>query len=159
MGHHQLDSLDEAILKLIADNARIPFLEVARSCGVSGAAIHQRIQKLYNLGILKGSEFVIDPESVGYETCAYMGLYLKHPEEFEAVFEGLKQIPEVVECHYTTGQYDMFIKVYAKNNHHLLSIIHDKLQPLGLSRSETIISFHEAFRRQMPIPSVASDGE
>ena len=129
MGHHQLDSLDEAILKLIADNARIPFLEVARSCGVSGAAIHQRIQKLYNLGILKGSEFVIDPESVGYETCAYMGLYLKHPEEFEAVFEGLKQIPEVVECHYTTGQYDMFIKVYAKNNHHLLSIIHDKLQP------------------------------
>ena len=142
MGHHQLDSLDEAILKLIADNARIPFLEVARSCGVSGAAIHQRIQKLYNLGILKGSEFVIDPESVGYETCAYMGLYLKHPEEFEAVFEGLKQIPEVVECHYTTGQYDMFIKVYAKNNHHLLSIIHDKLQPLGLSRSETIISFH-----------------
>ena len=159
MGHHQLDSLDEAILKLSADNARIPFLEVARSCGVSGAAIHQRIQKLYNLGILKGSEFVIDPESVGYETCAYMGLYLKHPEEFEAVFEGLKQIPEVVECHYTTGQYDMFIKVYAQNNHHLLSIIHDKLQPLGLSRSETIISFHEAFRRQMPIPEVASNGE
>ncbi|MBQ8442926.1 MAG: Lrp/AsnC ligand binding domain-containing protein [Bacteroides sp.] len=159
MGHHQLDSLDEAILKLIAGNARIPFLEVARSCGVSGAAIHQRIQKLYNLGILKGSEFVIDPETVGYETCAYMGLYLKHPEDFQTVFEGLRQIPEVVECHYTTGQYDMFIKVYAKNNHHLLSIIHDKLQPLGLSRSETIISFHEAFRRQMPIPNVASDDE
>jgi len=146
-------------LKLIAGNARIPFLEVARACGVSGAAIHQRIQKLTSLGILKGSEFVLEPESIGYETCAYMGLYLKHPEEFEKVFEGLKLIPEVVECHYTTGQYDMFIKVYAKNNHHLLSIIHDKLQPLGLSRSETIISFHEAFRRQMPIPSVASDGE
>lgn len=146
-------------MKLIAGNARIPFLEVARACGVSGAAIHQRIQKLTSLGILKGSEFVLEPESIGYETCAYMGLYLKHPEEFEKVFEGLKLIPEVVECHYTTGQYDMFIKVYAKNNHHLLSIIHDKLQPLGLSRSETIISFHEAFRRQMPIPSVASDGE
>ena len=146
-------------MKLIAGNARIPFLEVARACGVSGAAIHQRIQKLTSLGILKGSEFVLEPESIGYETCAYMGLYLKHPEEFEKVFEGLKLIPEVVECHYTTGQYDMFIKVYAKNNHHLLSIIHDKLQPLGLSRSETIISFHEAFRRQMPIPSVASDSE
>jgi len=159
MGQHQLDKLDESILKLIAGNARIPFLEVARACGVSGAAIHQRIQKLTSLGILKGSEFVLEPESIGYETCAYMGLYLKHPEEFEKVFEGLKLIPEVVECHYTTGQYDMFIKVYAKNNHHLLSIIHDKLQPLGLSRSETIISFHEAFRRQMPIPSVASDGE
>ena len=154
MGHHQLDSLDEQILKMIASNARIPFLEVARECGVSGAAIHQRIQKLTNLGVLKGSEFVLDPETIGYETCAYMGLYLKHPEDFRAVFEQLKTIPEIVECHYTTGQYDMFVKVYAKNNHHLLSIIHDKLQPLGLSRSETIISFHEAFRRQMPIPSM-----
>ena len=62
MGHHQLDTLDEQILQLIADNARIPFLEVARACNVSGAAIHQRIQKLTNLGILKGSEYVIDPE-------------------------------------------------------------------------------------------------
>lgn len=159
MGQHQLDNLDESILRLIAGNARIPFLEVARVCGVSGAAIHQRIQKLTNLGVLKGSEFVIDPESIGYETCAYMGLYLKHPEEFNVVYEGLMKIPEVVECHYTTGQYDMFIKVYARNNHHLLSIIHDQLQPLGLSRSETIISFHEAFRRQMPIPDVASDGD
>ena len=157
MGHHQLDSLDESILKLIAANARIPFLEVARECGVSGAAIHQRIQKLTNLGVLKGSEFILDPETIGNETCAYMGLYLKHPEEFETVFEGLKQIPEVVECHYTTGQYDMFIKIYAKNNHHLLDIIHDKLQPLGLSRSETIISFREVFRRQMPVPDMSDE--
>ena len=157
MGHHQLDSLDEQILKMIASNARIPFLEVARECGVSGAAIHQRIQKLTNLGVLKGSEFVLDPETIGYETCAYMGLYLKHPEDFRNVFEKLKEIPEIVECHYTTGQYDMFVKIYARNNHHLLSIIHDKLQPLGLSRSETVISFHEAFRRQMPIPTMSRE--
>lgn len=157
MGHHQLDSLDEQILKMIASNARIPFLEVARECGVSGAAIHQRIQKLTNLGVLKGSEFVLDPETIGYETCAYMGLFLKHPEDFRSVFEQLKEIPEIVECHYTTGQYDMFVKIYARNNHHLLSIIHDKLQPLGLSRSETVISFHEAFRRQMPIPTMSRE--
>ena len=159
MGHHQLDNLDEQILKLVASNARIPFLEVARACNVSGAAIHQRVQKLTNLGILKGSEFIIDPEKVGYETCAYVGLYLIYPDQFDAVFDGLKQIPEVVECHYTTGQYDMFIKIYAKTNHHLLSIIHDKLQPLGLARSETNISFHDAIRRQMPIPDFASDDE
>lgn len=79
MGHHQLDKLDEQILRLIADNARIPFLEVARACNVSGAAIHQRIQKLTNLGILKGSEFIIDPEKVGYETCAYIGLFREIP--------------------------------------------------------------------------------
>ena len=151
MGHHQLDSLDEQILKLIADNARIPFLEVARACNVSGAAIHQRIQKLTNLGILKGSQFILDPEKIGYETCAYIGLYLKDPEQFDSVAEALKKIPEVVECHFTPGQYDLFITIYAKNNHHLLSIIHDKLQPLGLARSETIISFNEAINRQMAI--------
>ena len=89
MGHHQLDSLDEQILRMIAGNARIPFLEVARACNVSGAAIHQRIQKLTNLGILKGSEFIIDPEKIGYETCAYIGLYLKDPEQFDTVTEAL----------------------------------------------------------------------
>ena len=117
MGHHQLDALDEQILKLIAGNARIPFLEVARACNVSGAAIHQRIQKLTNLGILKGSGYVIDPEKIGYETCAYIGIYLKDPESFDSVTKALEAIPEVVECHFTTGKYDMFIKIYAKNNH------------------------------------------
>ncbi len=151
MGHHQLDELDEKILKMIIHNARIPFLEVARACNVSGAAIHQRIQKLTNLGVIKGSEFIVDHNKVGYETSAYMGLYLKDPESFGAVVAALKKIPEVVECHYTTGQYDLFIKLYAKNNQHLLEIIHKKLQPLGLSRTETLISFQEAFHRQIPV--------
>lgn len=151
MGHHQLDGLDEQILKMIAENARIPFLEVARACNVSGAAIHQRIQKLTNLGILKGSEYVLDPVKIGYETCAYIGINLKDPESFQKVMKALEKIPEVVECHFTTGKYDMFIKIYAKNNRHLLNIIHDKLQPLGLARTETLISFNEAIKRQMPI--------
>ena len=136
MGHHQLDELDYKILKLVASNARIPFLEVARECNVSGAAIHQRVQKLTNLGILKGSEYIIDSNKIGFETCAYMGFYLKNPG------------------HFTTGQYDMFIKLFARNNRHLLEIIHTKLQPIGLSRTETLISFREIFRRQLPIEEV-----
>jgi Lrp/AsnC family transcriptional regulator for asnA, asnC and gidA len=151
MAHHHLDSLDKKILKLIASDARVPFLEVARACNVSGAAIHQRIQKLTALGILKGSQFIIDPEKIGYETCAYVGLFLQDPSHFDQVVEKLRQIPEVTECHFTTGGYDMFIKIYARNNHHLLDIIHDKLQPLGLSRSETIVSFNEVIDRQLPI--------
>lgn len=157
MSHHNLDSLDKKILHLIAEDARIPFLEVARACNVSGAAIHQRIQKLTSLSILKGSQFVIDPEKIGYETCAYIGLFLKNPEKFDEVVEALRQIPEVVECHYTTGGFDMFIKIYAFNNHHLLNIIHDKLQPLGLSRSETIISFNAAINRQLPLVNLPED--
>jgi Lrp/AsnC family transcriptional regulator for asnA, asnC and gidA len=85
MAQHQLDSLDKKILKMIAEDARVPFLEVARECNVSGAAIHQRIQKLTNLGVIKGSQFIIDPEKIGYETCAYVGLYLKDPGTFDTV--------------------------------------------------------------------------
>lgn len=159
MAHHNLDLLDKKILRLIAEDARIPFLEVARSCNVSGAAIHQRIQKLTNLGILKGSRFIIDPEKVGYETCAYIGLYLQNPAKFDDVVDELRKIPEVVECHYTTGGFDMFIKIYVRNNHHLLNVIHDKLQPLGLSRSETVISFNAAINRQVPIDDIPLDDD
>ena len=155
----KIDELDRQILSLIAADARIPFLEVARACNVSGAAIHQRIQKLNSLGVLKGSQFLIEPEKIGYETCAYIGLNLKDPARFDEVLEKLKQIPEVVECHYTTGNFDMFIKLYARNNHHLLTIIHDKLQPLGLSSSssQTLISFHTAIDRQLPIADILTN--
>lgn len=159
MAKQLLDYLDRQILKLISQDARIPFLEVARACNVSGAAIHQRVAKLTNLGIIKGSQFIIDPEKIGYETCAYVGLYLKNPEQFDHVVDELKKIPEVVECHYTTGGFDMFIKIYARNNHHLLNIIHDKLQPLGLSRSETVISFNAAINRQIPISELPVEDE
>ena len=157
MAYQKIDNLDKQILRMIAEDARVPFLEVARACNVSGAAIHQRIQKLTSMGILKGSQFVIDPEKIGYETCAYIGLNLKNPENFDAVVNKLREIPEVVECQYTTGDFDMFIKIYAINNHHLLNIIHDKLQPLGLSRSETIISFNSAISRQLPIIAIPID--
>lgn len=152
MEKYILDALDRKILKMIAENARIAFLEVARECNVSGAAIHQRIQKLTRIGVIKGTQFQFDPEKMGYETCAYIGLFLKDPSSFDDVVEKLEKIPQVVECHYTTGGYDLFIKIYAKNNHDLLTIIHDKLQPLGLARSETIISFKEAIKRQAQVP-------
>ena len=144
---------------MVSADARIPCREVARACNVSGAAMHQRIQKLTSLGVLRGSEFIIDPEKIGYETCAYVGLFLKDPEDFDDVVEKLRQIPEVTECHYTTGGYDMFIKIYARNNHHLLNIIHDKLQPLGLSRSETIVSFNAVIDRHLPILVDEDDDE
>ena len=159
MAYQKLDKLDKQILRMIAEDARVPFLEVARACNVSGAAIHQRIQKLTSMGILRGSKFIIDPEKIGYETCAYIGLNLKNPESFDEVLNKLEEIPEVVECHYTTGDFDMFIKIYAINNHHLLNIIHDKLQPLGLSRSETIISFNSAISRQLPIIDIPIDDD
>ena len=146
-----LDELDEKILDLIADDARIPFLEVARKCNVSGADIHQRIQKLQQMGVIKGSQYLFDPESVGNGTCAFVGILLRDPSESDRVVAELRKVPEVVECHYTTGNYDLFIKLYAHDNAHLLSLIHDKLQVIGIQRSETMVSFNEPIHRQMPI--------
>lgn len=151
MGQYVLDTLDHQILKMVSENARVPFLEVARACNVSGAAIHQRVQKLTKMGVIKGTEYQFDPEKLGYGTCAFVGIYLKDPTSFDNVVEQLKMIPQVVECHYTTGGYDLFIKIYAHNNHDLMTLLHDKLLPLGLSRSETIISYNEVFNRQVPI--------
>ena len=151
MGHHELDELDSKILNLILNNARMPFLEVARAVGVSGAAIHQRVQKLNNLGILKGSEFILDSERIGFETCAFMGVILNNPSIYEQVVDGLEKVPEVVECYFTTGQYDLLIKVYAKNNKDLLRIIQTQLQPLGISRTETLMCLKEAVRKKLPV--------
>ena len=151
MANSLLDSLDNKILEALSLNARKPYLEIARECGVSGAAIHQRIQKLHSLGVIKGTESLIDPQSVEYDTCAYIGFFLNDTSRFDEIVEKLKDIPEVVECHLTTGKYDLLIKLFAKNNNHLLKIIQSKIQSLGLARTETLISFKEVFRRQIPI--------
>lgn len=150
MSRQSLDQLDLNILKNLSLNARKPYLEIAREYGVSGAAIHQRIQRLSQIGIIKGSECLIDPAAVGFDTCAYVGLYLRDPSQYNSVVTALEKMPEIVECHYTTGQYDIFIKLYARNNDHLLHIL-QKIQELGFARTETLISFKQVFKRQMHI--------
>ena len=157
MAHHNLDALDHKILTMISSNARIAFLEVARACDVSGAAIHQRVQKLVNQGVIQGSQFILDPLAIGLQTCAFVSLYLKDPSQFQQVADALRMIPEVVECYHTTGQQDLFIKIYAKSNHDLMNINHDKLQPLGLERTDTMIAYKEEFKHQMPIPEPEDD--
>ena len=155
--YHVLDELDEKILKLIVDNARIPFLEVARECNVSGAAIHQRVQKLTKAGVLKGSEFIVDVEKIGYSTCAYIGLFLSQADSYTEIVEALKKVPQVVECYYTTGKYDLLIKVYAQNNHDLLKFIQESIMPLGLVRTETLVCLKESIKRKLPIPTTKED--
>ena len=139
MSRLHIDNLDTKILQMLVDNGRKPFLEIARECGVSGAAIHQRIAKLQATNILEGSRALIKPTTLGYDTCAFVGIFLKEPEHFNEVVEQLKEVPEVVECHFTTGQYD------------LLHLIHERLQPLGLLRTETLVSFREVFSRALPV--------
>ena len=151
---HQMniDELDQKILTLITKNARIPFLEVARECGVSGAAIHQRVQRLLNMGVVTGSEFIVSPERMGYNTCAFMGIHLEKASYHKEVVEQLQKIPEIIECHYTTGQYAIFVKIMTKTNKHLKKIIDDEFQKInGVARTETFMSLELEFERQVPI--------
>lgn len=151
MAKTPFDQLDLKILNILANNARKPFLEISRECNVSGAAIHQRIQKLTNSGIIRGFETILNPAMLGFETCAYIGFFLSDPSRVKEIILGLQNLPEVVECHICTGRYDLVAKIYTRNNDHLLDFIQNKLQPLGVGRTETIMSFKEAFRRQIPI--------
>ena len=147
-----IDSLDKKILSIIQGNARIPFLEVARECGVSGAAIHQRVQKLVKLGVITGSEFVVDPKKIGYHTCAYIGIFLEKAGFYNDVVNELMKIPEIIQCDYTTGNWSIFIKVYTRDNEHLKVILADKLQSInGVARTETFMSLEQEFKRQIPI--------
>jgi Lrp/AsnC family transcriptional regulator for asnA, asnC and gidA len=149
---HQIDDLDRKILSLITKNARIPYLEVARECKVSGAAIHQRIQRLTRMGVITGSEFVISPKKIGFSTCAYVGIFLDSASLYPEVVQELKKIPEITQCHYITGGYSIFIKIFTRNNEDLKHVLHDKVQAIqGISRTETFISLEESFNRQIPL--------
>jgi len=148
------DSLDKRILNILTQNARIPFLEIARKCRVSGAAIHQRIQKMQEAGIISGSQYNIDPKGLGYSTCAFIGIQvnLTTSSSHEEVFYKIKQIPEIVECHHISGKYSLLVKIFTNTNEHLKSVIIDKIQSIPeITFTETFISLEEGFVRQLPI--------
>lgn len=150
-----IDALDRKILDIITKNARIPYLEVAKECGVSGAAIHQRVQRLIRVGVITGSEFKVSPALVGFSTCAYVGIFLDQPGRYRDVVNAVKEISEVIECHYTTGNYSLFLKVYARDNEHLREILTDRIQKVpGITRTETLISLEESINRQIPVLSI-----
>ena len=147
----KIDNLDRKILKIVMHNARIPSKDVALVCGVSRAAIHQRLQRMIDLKVITGSGYNVNPKILGYATCTYIGVNLERGAMYREVVPELQKIPEIVECHFTTGQYDIFVKVVAHNNDHLLHILQNQIQALGLARTETLISFKEVFKRQEPI--------
>ena len=148
----KIDTLDRKILEIIMHNARIPSKDVALVCGVSRAAVHQRIQRLIDMGVITGSGYNVSPKSLGYHTCTYIGVNLVRGAMYRDVVPELEKVPEVVECHYTTGPYSMLIKLYARDNEHLMEILHDKIQMInGDTTTETLISLDHSNQRQIPV--------
>ena len=154
----RIDNLDKKILNIIMKNARIASKDVAVECGVSRAAIHQRIQRLIELKVITGSGYTVNPKALGYNTCTYVGVSLEKGSMYREVVGELEKIPEVVECHYTTGPYSMLIKVYAKDNQHLMELLNDKIQHIpGVTETETLISLEQSMNRQIYIPTTEDE--
>ena len=148
----QIDGIDKKILRYLMADARTPILEIARNIGISGAAIHQRLRKLEKSGLLAGSKFVINPKALGYTTTAYIGIYLDKAMSNPYAVRELKKIPEVLECHYTTGNWSILIKVLCRDNEHLMHLLNKKIQQIeGVSRTETFISLDQQIDRQIQI--------
>ncbi len=148
----KIDKLDKKILSILSLNARMPFKDVAAECGVSRAAIHQRVQRLIDEGVITGSGFDVNPKSIGYSTCTYVGITLERGSMYKEVISKVAQIPEIVECHFTTGPYTMLIKLYARDNEQLMDLLNNKLQAIsGVVSTETLISLEQSLKREIPV--------
>lgn len=156
----KIDKLDKQIMDIISNNARIPFKDVAAVCGVSRAAIHQRVQRLIDMNVIVGSGYNVNPKSLGYKTCTYVGICLEKGSMYARVVEELRHIPEIVECHYTTGPYTMLVKLYARDNEQLMDLLNRKIQGItGVDSTETLISLDQSIKKQVPISINPEDNE
>jgi Lrp/AsnC family transcriptional regulator for asnA, asnC and gidA len=147
-----IDGIDKIILKSLMADARTPILSIARKVGISGAAIHQRLRKLEASGLISGSKFVINPKVIGYKTLAFVGIFLDTASKYSEAIKRLKEIPEVIESHYTTGDWAIFIKIRCKDNEHLMKLLNQEIQSIkGVARTETFISLDQQIDRQIKL--------
>ena len=146
------DLLDRKILRIISIDARRSFKEIAAHCGVSRAAIHQRVVRMIEKGIITGSGYQVSPKFLGFGTCTYIGIKLERGSMYKQMVDELNKIPEIVECHFTTGPYTVLVKLYSRDNEHLKDLLNNKIQEIpGVTSTETMISLEQSISRTVPI--------
>ena len=147
-----IDDLDKRILKIITQNARIPFKDVAEQCGMSRAAVHQRVQRMFDIGVIVGSGYQVNPKMLGYNLCVYVGLTLDRGHMYRQVCAELEKIPEIVEGQFTLGAYSMIIKLFAHDDKHLMYLLNSQIQTIpGIANTETLTILDESINRALPI--------
>ncbi|CAG5077779.1 Lrp/AsnC ligand binding domain-containing protein [Parvicella tangerina] len=150
--HYEIDDLDRAILNILIKDAKTPYTEIASQLIVSPGTIHVRMKKLESLGIVTKSTLIVDPVKLGYDMTAFLGVYLEHGSDYEQVVEELKDIPEVVEAYFTTGEYSIFLKIHCRNTQHLYDLLNHKIQSIKtVVRTDTLISLAESIKRQIKV--------
>jgi Lrp/AsnC family transcriptional regulator for asnA, asnC and gidA len=148
----KIDGIDKKIIHELTNNSRTPILEISRKIGISGAAIHQRIRKLEDCGLISGHHLKLNPKVLGYSTLAFVGVYFDKAERNAEAIKQMKTIPEILECHYTTGNWSFLIKILCKDNEDLMLILNKKIQSIkGVSRTETFISLEQQIDRQITV--------
>ncbi|MDR2413421.1 MAG: Lrp/AsnC ligand binding domain-containing protein [Odoribacteraceae bacterium] len=149
---YQIDDIDRKILTYLSQNARVPFLVIARECGISGAAIHQRVKKMEESGIIEGSHFIVEPEALGLDVCAFVGITLDHAHAYKTVVKEIEKVTEVLECHFITGTFTFLLKLRCTNHDHLMNILINTFQNIpGISKTETFISLDQLIDRQVSV--------
>lgn len=150
MASYHIDQIDQKILSFLVKNARMPFLEIARECGISGAAIHQRVKKMEACGIITGSRVLVKPQALGLNVCAFVGVSLSQANKYPEVVESLRKISEIVECHFVTGKHALLLKLYCLNHDHLMEVLLNTIQNIPYVEStETQISLDQAIERMV----------
>ena len=150
MATYHIDQVDQKILSFLVNNARMPFLEIARECGVSGAAIHQRVKRLEKNGVITGSRLMVKPQALGLNVCAFISINISEADKYNEVIANLKKIPEVVECHFVTGKAALLLKVYCLDNDHLMEILLNTIQNIPhIQSTETMSSLDQSIERQV----------
>jgi Lrp/AsnC family transcriptional regulator for asnA, asnC and gidA len=147
---YEFDNVDLAILSLLQENAALPYTEIAKKVHVSPGTVHVRMKKMEELGVVKGAELKINYAQLGFDVTAFLGIYLQQSSYYDKALADLKKIPEVINVHYTTGAYSMFVKIVCRDTNHLREVLHDKIQKVyGLERTETMISLEESIDRNI----------
>ena len=150
MTSYHIDQSDQKILAFLVKNARMPFLEIARECGVSGAAIHQRVKRLEANGVITGSRLLVKPQALGLNVCAFISVSLSEANKYPEVIEAFRKISEIVECHFVTGRHALLLKIYCFDHDHLMEILVNTIQKIPYVQStETMISLDQAIERQV----------
>jgi Lrp/AsnC family transcriptional regulator for asnA, asnC and gidA len=148
----QLDYIDEQIIEQLKKDARIPFSKIADTLKVSNSLIHQRVKKMKEDGVILKTDIILDEKAVGYQTKCYTGIRLKEAHYADQVVAGLEQIEEVVECNFVSGNYALFVLVFAKDNDHLRSVLYEKVHKIeGVAGTDTFISFTTNFKRSVSL--------
>jgi Lrp/AsnC family transcriptional regulator for asnA, asnC and gidA len=147
---YKIDQLDQKILNFLIQNARMPYLEISRACDISGAAVHQRVKKMEDAGIITGAQLLVKPAALGFDVCAFVGVHLIQPGLYTGTVEAIKNISEVVECHFVTGDYALLLKLFCRDHGHLMDVLLNTIQNLpNVSKTETLISLDQIFERQV----------